>query len=227
MSKEKKNKINVKESSLTNIKQYILAEELMNAISHGIGFLLAIAGTVVGIVFAAKTGRPIAVVSMAVYGTTLMLLYLVSTLYHSLTNPKAKRVFKVLDHASIFVLIAGCYTPPMLVGFGGALGWSYFGIIWGLAIVAVTLSSISLEKFKKINIILCLIMGWLIAFQIPRYIEVIGMKSMVFMLIGGIMYSIGVIPYKLKKYRFTHALWHLFVLAGSIFQYFAILEILK
>ena len=137
MSKEK---LEAKEKALANIKQYTLAEELMNSISHGIGFLLAIAGTVVGIVLAAKTGRPIAVVSMAVYGATLMLLYIVSTLYHALTNPKAKRVFKVLDHASIFVLIAGCYTPPMLAGIGGALGWSYFGVIWGLAIISVTLS---------------------------------------------------------------------------------------
>ena len=138
---------------LDNKKQYTLGEEIFNSVSHGAGALLAIAGCVVLIVFSAIYGGAWEVVSASFYGATLIILYTMSTLYHALTNPKAKRVFRILDHNTIFLLIAGTYTPYTLVSIRGALGWTIFGIIWGVAILGITLNSVNLEKFKKFSMI--------------------------------------------------------------------------
>lgn len=204
--------------------KYTVGEEIVNAISHGIATLLSIAGLVIAIVISAIYGNAYSVVSSCVYGVCLIILFLMSTMYHSLTNPKAKKVFKVLDHCSIFLLIAGTYTPFVLVALNGAIGWTMFGIIWGLAIFAIVFNSISVEKFKKINIICCLFMGWLALFTIKPLIENVSLNGIILLVLGGLAYSLGVIFYKMKKIKFMHAVWHIFVMLGSIMHFFSIIK---
>ncbi len=207
---------------LDNKKQYTLGEEIFNSVSHGAGALLAIAGCVVLIVFSAIYGGAWEVVSASIYGATLIILYTMSTLYHALTNPKAKRVFRILDHNTIFLLIAGTYTPYTLVSIRGALGWTIFGIIWGVAILGITLNSVNLEKFKKFSMICYVAMGWAIVLAIKPLVHAIPLISTVFLLIGGVCYSIGIPFYKRKQTKYMHSIWHLFVIAGSVFHYFSV-----
>lgn len=207
---------------LDNKKQYTLGEEIFNSVSHGTGALLAIAGCVVLIVFSAIYGGAWEVVSASIYGATLIILYTMSTLYHALTNPKAKRVFRILDHNTIFLLIAGTYTPYTLVSIRGALGWTIFGIIWGVAILGITLNSVNLEKFKKFSMICYIAMGWAIVLAIKPLVQAIPLISTVFLLVGGVCYSIGIPFYKRKQTKYMHSIWHLFVIAGSVFHYFSI-----
>lgn len=207
---------------LDNKKQYTLGEEIFNSVSHGTGALLAIAGCVVLIVFSAIYGGAWEVVSASIYGATLIILYTMSTLYHALTNPKAKRVFRILDHNTIFLLIAGTYTPYTLVSIRGALGWTIFGIIWGVAILGITLNSVNLEKFKKFSMICYIAMGWAIVLAIKPLVQAIPLISTVFLLVGGVCYSIGIPFYKRKQTKYMHSIWHLFVIAGSVFHYFSV-----
>jgi len=204
------------------LPKYTLAEELTNSISHGIGACLSVAALVLCIVQAATKGTAAGVVGASIYGSTLIILYCMSTLYHAITNEKARRVFRVLDHTSIYLLIAGTYTPVTLVTLKGALGWVLFGIVWGVAALGITLNSISIEKFKKFSMISYIIMGWCIVIGVKDIIEKMPKGGLVFMLLGGIMYTVGIIFFVLKKYKFMHSVWHFFVLAGSILQFFAI-----
>lgn len=203
-------------------KRYTLGEEIFNAISHGTGGLLAIAGTVVLIVFCAIYSDAWAVVSASIYGASLIILYTMSTLYHAITHPKAKRFFRIMDHNTIFFLIAGTYTPFTLVTLRGPVGWVLFGIIWGAAALGITLNSINLEKFRKFTTTCYIIMGWAIIFAIKPMLEGLPTLSLVFLLIGGILYTVGIIFYALKKFRYMHSIWHLFTIAGSIFHYFSV-----
>ena len=199
------------------------AEELINAITHGLGALLGIGGTVVAIVFATLYGNVYSVVFAAIYGAMLILLYTMSTLYHALTHEGAKRVFRVFDHCSIFLLIAGTYTPYTLVSLRGPLGWTIFGIIWGLTVLGIVLNAISIEKFKLFSGICYVVMGWLIILAIKPMMAVLGKPALILLLAGGIAYTVGFVFYALKRIRFMHGIWHLFVLAGSILHYFSIL----
>ncbi len=211
------------EQEQTKSKMYTLSEELISAISHGIGTLLSITGLVIAIIVSALHGNAYCVVSSCIFGTSLIMLYSMSTLYHSITNEKAKKVFRVLDHCSIFLLIAGTYTPFTLVSLNGQIGWTLFGVIWALAIFSTIFNSISLEKFKKINIACCLIMGWIIVFAIKPLLAVVPVNGIILLVAGGVTYSVGAILYAMKKYKYMHSIWHLFVLAASILHYFAIL----
>lgn len=204
-------------------KLYTLGEEIFNSVSHGVGTLLAIAGMVVLIVFSALKGDAWAVVSTSIYGATLTILYTMSTLYHSLTNNRAKRFFRIMDHNSIFLLIAGTYTPYTLVALRGGLGWTLFGIVWGATVIGIVLNSINLEKFKKISLICYIAMGWVIVMAIKPLIATLPQISLMFLLLGGICYTGGVVFYAIKKVRYFHSVWHLFVLAGSVLHYFSIL----
>ena len=212
------------ETVIKKQNNYSLGEELCNAITHGIATLLSIAGLVIAIVISAIYGNAYSVVSSCIYGACLIILFLMSTMYHSLTNKKAKNVFRVLDHCSIFLLIAGTYTPFVLVALNGALGWTMFGIIWGLAIFAIVFNSISVEKFKKINIICCLFMGWLALFTIKPLFESISFNGILLLVLGGVAYSLGVIFYKMKKLKYMHAVWHIFVMLGSMLHFFSIIN---
>lgn len=204
-------------------RKYTLGEELFNAITHGIGALLSVAGCVVLLVRCHQMGDGVAAVSSAIYGTTLIILYTMSTLYHALANEKAKAVFRVFDHVTIYLLIAGTYTPYTLACLGGALGWTLFGIVWAAAIVGIVFSSISLRRFQKLSMICYIAMGWVILIAIKPLWQVIGTLPMVFLVIGGVLYTGGVLFYQMKESRYMHSIWHLFVIAGSIFQYFSIL----
>lgn len=204
-------------------RKYTLGEELFNAITHGIGALLSVAGCVILLVRCHQLGDGVAVVSSAIYGTTLIILYTMSTLYHALANEKAKAVFRVFDHVTIYLLIAGTYTPYTLACLGGALGWTLFGIVWTVAIVGIVFSSISLRRFQKLSMICYIAMGWVILIAIKPLWQVIGTLPMVFLVIGGVLYTGGVLFYQMKESRYMHSIWHLFVIAGSIFQYFSIL----
>lgn len=212
-----------KETEIPLNKRYTLGEEIFNSVSHGVGALLAIAGTVVLIVMTALYSDPWGVVSSAVYGGALIILYTMSTLYHAITNEKAKRVMRVMDHVTIFLLIAGTYTPITLVTLRGTLGWVLFGFIWGAAALGIVLNAIDLERFRKISVVCYIIMGWAIIAAIVPLINSLPTISLVFLLIGGVLYSVGVIFYAIKKIKYFHSIWHLFTIGGSVFHYFAIL----
>lgn len=213
----------MKKSSEVKTKPYSLGEEIFNSVSHGTGGLLAIAGTAVLIVFAAIYSNAWGVVSCSVYGASLIILYTMSTLYHAITNRKAKAFFRIMDHNTIFFLIAGTYTPITLVPLRGPLGWVLFGIVWAAAILGIVFNSIDLEKFRKPSVVCYIAMGWVIVIAIKPMLEKVGALSLWFLLIGGLFYTFGIIFYVKKNKKYFHSVWHLFTIAGSVFHYFAIL----
>ena len=203
---------------------YSLAEELMSSISHGVGTLLAVAALVVGVVMAAVYSDAWCVVSMVVYGATLVVLYSMSTIYHGLKPNKGKRVFRILDHCSIFLLIAGTYTPLTLVALHGTIGWVLFGIVWAAAILGIVLNAISLNRFKVFSMICYIAMGWAIVFAFKPLMDVMQTGGIVLLITGGIAYTVGAVLYGVgKKVKYMHSVFHFFVLAGSILHYFCIL----
>ncbi len=208
------------------LKRYSLGEEIFNAVSHGTGSLLAIAGTVVLIVLCAITADAWSVVSASIYGASLIILYTMSTLYHAITHEKAKKFFRIMDHNTIFFLIAGTYTPYTLVTLRGALGWVLFGIVWGAAIIGIVLNSIDLERFRKPSVVCYVLMGWVIIIAIKPMLETLPKASLTMLLVGGVCYTVGIIFYALKKVKWFHSIWHLFTVAGSILHYFSILTAL-
>lgn len=203
-------------------KRYTLGEEIFNSVSHGVGGGLSIAGTVVLIVLAAIHSDAWGVVSSAIFGASLIILYTMSTLYHAITNPRAKAFFRIMDHNTIFFLIAGTYTPITLVPLRGALGWVLFGIVWGAAVLGIVFNSIDLEKFRKPSVVCYIAMGWVIVIAIKPMLQKVSPLSLWFLLIGGLFYTVGVIFYVKKKKKYFHSIWHLFTIAGSIFHYFAV-----
>jgi len=203
-------------------KLYTLGEEIMNAITHGIGAGLGIAATVLLIIRAAFRADAMAVSAVSIYGASLIILYTMSTLYHSLTGPRAKRVFQIFDRCTIFILIAGTYTPYTLISLRGWIGWTIFGVLWGITVLGIIFNAISIEKSDKLSLISYVIMGWCIVLALKPTIEALGFWGMFFVLVGGIFYTVGIIFYKNKNIRYMHSVWHLFVLAGSIFQFFSV-----
>lgn len=213
------------EKSLEKKPKYTLAEELISAISHGIGVFLSIAALVLCVVTAARHGNTIGVVGSCIYGTTLIILYTMSTLYHSFKHgTKVKSVFRIFDHCSIFLLIFGSYTPIVLSAIGGGLGWTMFGILLALTIAGITVNAINLEKYKKVSMFCYLLMGWMVIFTLKPAIDAVTAKGMIILAIGGIIYTLGAIIYGVGKYiKYMHSVWHFFVLGGSIVQFFTIL----
>jgi hemolysin III len=205
------------------INRYSLAEEIFNSISHGVGALFSIAALVILVAFASIRGDVWRIVSFSIYGFTLFFLYLSSTLYHSVFHEKSKRVLRVFDHISIYLLIAGSYTPVTLVSMRGTWGWTIFGIIWALAIGGIILKVVNLEKMKYFSIGLYVIMGWLIMIAVKPMLEMIPQGLFTWLLTGGLMYTFGVIFYLWKRIPFNHGIWHLFVLGGSTVHYLGFL----
>lgn len=206
------------------IPRYTLGEEITNAILHGIGALLSIAALVLCVVFSAIHHNPYAVVSSCIYGSTLIILYTMSCLYHSLKVNNAKRVFRIIDHCSIYLLIAGTYTPYTLVSLNGATGWVTFGIIWACAILGIVLNSIDLKKYKVISFLLYFGMGWEIVFSYNELSSVLDKGGLYLLLAGGVIYTVGAAFYGIgKKHKYMHSIFHFFVLAGSILHFFSIL----
>ncbi|MBN1688401.1 MAG: hemolysin III family protein [Candidatus Omnitrophica bacterium] len=198
-------------------------EEIANSTLHGIGAVLSIAALVILVVFASRTGDDWRVASLSIYGMALIVLYLSSTFYHSLVNIRIKRFFKILDHCSIYFLIAGTYTPVVLVTLRGPWGWTLFGLIWTMAIVGIIFKFISLKKYKFISVVSYIVMGWLVVIALKPLIENSPEGFFKWLLIGGLSYTIGIIFYAWKKLPYHHAVWHLFVLGGSFSHFFGFL----
>ena len=207
---------------------YTKGEEIFNMTSHIVGGVLGIVATILCTIFAAIHGNTYGIVSGAIYGASLIILYTMSSIYHGL-SPKlfSKRVFQILDHCTIFLLIAGCYTPVALCNIrevDSASGWTIFGVIWALAIIGIILNSIDLKKFKVFSMICYLLMGWCIIFRVDLLIKSVDMSGIILLVAGGIDYTIGAILYGIgKKHKYFHSIFHLFILLGSFLQFFCIL----
>nr|WP_245613605.1 hemolysin III family protein [Pelobacter seleniigenes] len=204
------------------ITGYSVGEEIANSVTHGIGTLLAILGLVMLVVFASLHGNAWHIVSCSIFGGTLLLLYLSSTLYHSIPSPRVKRLLRVFDHSAIYLLIAGTYTPFTLVNLRGPWGWSLFGIVWGIALLGILLKTTRYAQLRGVSTTLYLIMGWTVIIAIKPMLSVLAPTGFTLLLLGGLAYTFGVIFYAWKRLPYGHAIWHLFVLAGSCFHFFAV-----
>ncbi len=207
-------------------KIYSTGEEIFNSVTHGIGAGLAVAALVLLIIravfHAPQELQAEYVVSWTIFGATLFILYMMSTLYHALTPPRAKAVFAIFDHCAIYLLIAGTYTPFCIASLNGVIGWTLFGIIWGLAVLGITFYSIFGKKLRILSLLTYIAMGWLIVFAYKPMKEAIPQISLIFLILGGVAYTLGVIFYSMKKVKWMHPIWHLFVLAGSILHFFSV-----
>lgn len=210
-----------------DVSGYSMGEEIANTITHAIGAGLSIAALVVLLVHTASSGTAWHVVSASIFGTTLILLYLASTLYHAIPLPQAKRIFKTLDHSAIFLLIAGTYTPFMLINLRGPLGWSFFGIIWILAVVGVILKCCFVYRFKRLSLAIYIGMGWLCLLVGRELYASLPSASLIFLIMGGLTYTAGVLFYVWKRLPYNHAIWHLFVIAGSVLHFFSVFHALQ
>lgn len=206
----------------TTAKRYSLNEEIANTITHGVGAALSVAALAILVTFAGLFGDVWRVVSFSIYGATLFLLYLFSTLYHGIQHPRAKEILRVLDHSAVFLLIAGTYTPFTLVTLRGPWGWTIFGLIWGLALAGIVLNAIFMKKLNWLFVILYVLMGWIVVIAFKPLVALMPFGGIVWMAIGGVTYTLGVAFYAIKKIPFNHAIWHLFVLGGSICHFFGI-----
>lgn len=204
-------------------RSYTIAEEIFNALTHGVGAIFAVAALTLLIVFASLYGNAWHIVSVTIYGTTLVLLYLASTLYHSFTNEKLKNIFKLLDHSAIFLLIAGTYTPFMLVTIRGVLGWVLLSVVWVFAILGIILKIFFVGRFKIISTVLYLLMGWLIVVAMKPLIAALPVAGLRLLIAGGILYTLGSVFYIRKSKAFNHGVWHLFVLGGSVCHFLSVL----
>lgn len=209
--------------------EYSKGEEIANAITHGIGAIFSIVALTLMIVFATLFGNGWQVVSVSIYGTTLVILYTMSTLYHSFIHTRAKKVFQIFDHASIYLLIAGTYTPFTLVVLrqDGWTGWTIFGIIWGLALIGIILSTLFIGKFRVLKTFMYIGMGWIIALALPDIVQIMGssgdIAGVYWLAAGGIAYTLGTIFYLYKKVKYFHSIWHLFVLLGTVCHFISIM----
>ncbi|MDQ0243632.1 hemolysin III [Bacillus fengqiuensis] len=208
---------------MANTHTFSKGEEIANSITHGIGALLSIAGLVLLIVFSSLYGNAWHVVSFTLFGVTMVLLYTSSTLVHSFPAGKAKDVFEVMDHSSIYFFIAGTYTPFLFIAVKGWLGWTLFGIVWGLAIGGTVFKAFFVKKFIFASTILYVVMGWLIVFAWNPLVENMPSQGVVLLVIGGVLYTVGAVFYVWRGFKFHHAIWHLFVLGGTITHFFAVL----
>jgi hemolysin III len=205
------------------LPRYSAGEELANSITHGVGVVLAIAGLAVLTSFASVFGTVWHIVSCSIYGATQILLYTASTLYHSIPLPRAKAVLRLCDHAAIFLLIAGTYTPFTLVSLRGPWGWSLFGLVWGLALAGIALQSILIRYKALVTAIPYVAMGWVAIVAIKPLLESVALGGLVLLVAGGLAYTLGSVFYVWRRLPYHHAIWHLFVLMGSTLHFFAIL----
>lgn len=204
-------------------KRYTRNEEILSSVSHGVGALLGVGGAVLLIIRAVLLkADTLSVVSICIYGFSLILLYTMSSLYHAITNENAKKIFQILDHSTIFLLIAGTYTPYALITIRGTIGYVIFGIVWGSAVLGIVLNGISIVRFKKLSMILYLASGWATLLSIKPLIDNLQPNGLWLLLLGGLFYTVGIIFYALKKIKFFHGVWHFFVLFGSLSHFFSI-----
>ena len=205
------------------MRRYSVAEEVAHATTHGVGLLLSVVALVVLVWFATLHGDLWHIVSVSIYGATLVLLYTASTLYHSIPHPRAKQVLQSIDHASIYLLIAGTYTPVTLTTLRGGWGFTLFGIVWGLALVGVLLEAFAKKRLRVVSLVLYLGLGWLAAVAVKPLFERVPLGGLALLLAGGLAYTAGVGFYVWRKLPYHHAVWHVFVLIGSVCHFFAVL----
>ncbi len=210
---------------MTAVSKYTPKEELWNSIIHGTGIGLSIAGLVLLAVFSSIYGDAWVIVSTVIFGISMIVLYSASTLYHAIKNEHIKKRLKKFDHISIYYLIAGTYTPFLLVSLRGTLGWVLFGIIWGLAILGtiLKLASSTTNGTRAWSVTLYLLMGWMIVFASKSLAAAVPDLGLIFLVLGGAFYTFGILFYVWKSKKYTHAIWHLFVLVGTIMHFFAVL----
>ncbi|MFC6464560.1 hemolysin III family protein [Marinilactibacillus sp. GCM10026970] len=211
-----------KTSEVAFSRGYLIWNEVLNAITHGLGVILSITGLTFLVRKGLEMGGVVEVTSYIVYGTTLILLYLCSTLYHSLTFTKAKQFFRVLDHCSIFLLIAGTYTPYTLITISGRLGILLTVMIWSIALLGVIYKTVWFKKFQGLSVWLYIIMGWISLFFLNYLYQGLGTTGFIWLVAGGLSFTIGAIFYRMKYVKFMHVVWHLFVLAGTVCMFFSI-----
>lgn len=219
--------IRPKKTLKTQLPDYTRAEEVMNMASHALGAVFAAAAIAVMTVVSAKKGNAWGVVSGAIYGTTLLIMFTVSSVYHGLPRGNAKKVMRVIDHCDIYFLIAGTYTPILLCGIreaNPAIAWTIFGVEWGLAALAVTLNAIDLKKFEKVSMACYIGMGWCIVAVVKACIDAMTWQGFLLLLYGGVAFTIGAALYGIgKKVRYMHSVFHIFVLIGCVLQFLSIL----
>ena len=205
-------------------RPYTVREEIWSSLIHGIGIALSLAGLIVLVTLAAQNGNVWVVVSTAIFGVSMVVLYTASTLYHAIPNPEIKLKLKKFDHISIYYLIAGTYTPFMLVNMRGSVGWTDFGIIWGLALIGTVLKLCTQGSGTKAwSIGLYLLMGWLVVFASKQLAARLPDIGLTFLVLGGLFYTLGIFFYVWKSRQYTHAVWHFFVLSGTVMHFFAVL----
>ncbi len=197
-------------------------EETANSITHAIGVILSIVALVILVVMSARQGDAWKIVSFSIYGTSLILLYSASTFYHSFQSKKLKHFFHILDHSFIYLLIAGTYTPFTLISLRGPWGWSLFGVIWGLTIIGTLFKTVLTGRYNTLSVVVYVLMGWVVVVAIKPMLASVPASGLILLLSGGIFYTLGVIFYRWKSLPFSHAVWHLFVLGGSISHFWAI-----
>lgn len=202
---------------------YSLREEIANSVSHGVGLLLAITGLVVLAVITGVGGDPWRIVGVSIFGATLVLLYGASTLYHSIPHARVQKLLQNIDHTAIYLLIAGTYTPVMLVNLRGPWGWSIFGVVWGLALLGIAFQYTHLHRMERIRVILYVIMGWTAVVAAVPMLSAIDPRGLALILAGGLAYTGGIGFYAWRRLPYHHAIWHVCVLAGSVCHFFAVL----
>lgn len=203
-------------------KKYLILNEVLNAVTHGIGVILSIIGLVSLVQKGLEYGGVLEVASYAIYGATLILLYLSSTLYHSLTFTKARQVFRIIDHCSIFLLIAGTYTPYTLITVGGGFGAVLTTLIWLIAILGIVYKTVWFRKFQGLSVWLYIAMGWLALFFLHSLYQGLGTAGFIWLVAGGLSFTVGALFYRLKHVKYMHVVWHLFVLTGTVCMFFSI-----
>ncbi len=208
----------------TAIRRYSLAEEVASSVTHGLGVALSITALIILTTFAARSGDAWRVVSFSIYGSTLIMMYLSSVLYHMFQRPGVKRIFRYFDHSAIYLLIAGTYTPFTLVNLRGTWGWTLFGLIWGLAAFGVLMTVLRVGRSRILASLIYIGMGWLVVVAIKPLLEAVPPGGIAWLVAGGLFYTLGVVFYIWKRLPFYHAIWHLFVLGGSVCHFIAIFK---
>lgn len=200
-----------------------LIEELANSITHGIGLALSVVGLVILIVLSILRGNAWHIAGCTTFGVTLVLLYTASTLYHTFHTRRLKRILKILDHAAIYLLIAGTYTPFTIVNMRGFWGWTLFALVWGLSVFGILWKLFHVERFQIVSTIVYIAMGWLAVIAVKPLLEAVPMWGIVWLVAGGLFYTVGVLFFAMNRLRYNHAIWHVFVMAGSICHYLAVM----
>jgi hemolysin III len=211
------------ETLSTHERRPSLGEEIANSISHGIGLVLALIATPILIVAALRYGNTWNMIGVSVFAASMVTLYLSSTLYHALTHDRAKQIFRMFDHCAIFLLIAGTYTPFTLGVLRGPWGWTLLGLIWTLAAIGLTMKMVLRARYSWLSVILYLVMGWLVVIAAPQILRVMPLSGLLWLAAGGIAYTAGVGFYAAHRVRYAHFAWHLFVIAGTVCHFFAVL----